>query len=26
VVFPSQSGGALGGWKFSNFKDGVFGE
>jgi threonine dehydrogenase-like Zn-dependent dehydrogenase len=24
--FPSQSGGALGGWKFSNFKDGVFGE
>ena len=24
--FPSQSGGALGGWKFSNFKDGVFAE
>ncbi|WP_409199969.1 NAD(P)-dependent alcohol dehydrogenase [Methanobrevibacter sp. DSM 116169] len=24
--FPSQSGGPLGGWKFSNFKDGVFGE
>lgn len=24
--FPSQTGGALGGWKFSNFKDGVFGE
>ena len=24
--FPSQTGGPLGGWKFSNFKDGVFGE
>ncbi len=24
--FPMHSGGALGGWKFSNFKDGVFGE
>ena len=24
--FPSQSGGLLGGWKYSNFKDGVFGE
>lgn len=24
--FPTQSGGLLGGWKFSNFKDGVFGE
>ena len=24
--FSSQTGGALGGWKFSNFKDGVFGE
>ncbi|MDL2246752.1 NAD(P)-dependent alcohol dehydrogenase [Methanobrevibacter sp. OttesenSCG-928-K11] len=24
--FPSQSGGPLGGWKFSNFKDGVFAE
>ncbi len=24
--FPSHTGGALGGWKFSNFKDGVFGE
>ncbi len=24
--FPSQTTGALGGWKFSNFKDGVFGE
>ncbi len=24
--YPSQSTGALGGWKFSNFKDGVFGE
>src|SRR5215471_9068797 len=23
---PSQSGGALGGWKFANSKDGVFGE
>ena len=24
--FPMHSGGMLGGWKFSNFKDGVFGE
>jgi alcohol dehydrogenase (NADP+) len=24
--FPTQSGGLLGGWKFSNFKDGVFSE
>jgi alcohol dehydrogenase (NADP+) len=24
--FPSQTTGACGGWKFSNFKDGVFGE
>ncbi|MBZ9570031.1 alcohol dehydrogenase catalytic domain-containing protein, partial [Methanobrevibacter sp. TMH8] len=24
--FPSQTTGPLGGWKFSNFKDGVFGE
>jgi alcohol dehydrogenase (NADP+) len=24
--FPSQTGGPLGGWKFSNFKDGVFAE
>lgn len=24
--FPMHSGGALGGWKFSNFKDGVFAE
>lgn len=24
--FPMHSGAALGGWKFSNFKDGVFGE
>lgn len=24
--FAQHSGGALGGWKFSNFKDGVFGE
>lgn len=24
--FPSQSGGALGGWKFANLKDGVFAE
>ena len=24
--FPTQSGGLLGGWKYSNFKDGVFGE
>jgi alcohol dehydrogenase (NADP+) len=24
--FPSQTGGACGGWKYSNFKDGVFGE
>ena len=24
--FPSQSGGALGGWKFANTKDGVFAE
>ena len=24
--YPSQTTGALGGWKFSNFKDGVFGE
>ncbi|MFA7563154.1 MAG: NAD(P)-dependent alcohol dehydrogenase [Methanoculleus sp.] len=24
--YPSQTGGPLGGWKFSNFKDGVFGE
>ncbi len=24
--FPSQTGGPLGGWKFSNTKDGVFGE
>ncbi|MDV2481843.1 NAD(P)-dependent alcohol dehydrogenase [Methanoculleus sp. Wushi-C6] len=24
--FPSQTGGPLGGWKFSNSKDGVFGE
>lgn len=24
--FPSQSGGALGGWKFANIKDGVFAE
>ena len=24
--FPSQSGGLLGGWKYSNSKDGVFGE
>lgn len=24
--YPSQTGGACGGWKYSNFKDGVFGE
>jgi len=24
--YPSQTGGPLGGWKFSNFKDGVFAE
>jgi threonine dehydrogenase-like Zn-dependent dehydrogenase len=25
-AFPSQSSGALGGWKFANIKDGVFAE